>query len=89
MVILGDREEDLAVEEPGESNQTPNAVGGLAINKSYSEYLGSVPFHAIQLLVALLQAEKTKYIELTGDDLYRGSASIRSMRCAKEYEPEP
>lgn len=89
ITILGDREKDWAVEKPSECNWKPISVGGLTINKSYSEYLGSIPFHAIQLLVTLLQAEKTKYIELTGDALYRGSASIRSMHFEKEYEPEP
>jgi hypothetical protein len=79
VIILGDREKISALEKPEDYRYEPKAVGGLTIRGKESEFLGSVPFDAIQVLCLLLQTMKLKYLILSGQVLYRGSADIFSM----------
>jgi hypothetical protein len=88
IIILGDRKKISALEKPEECRYEPKAVGGLTVRGKESEFLGSVPFDAIQTLCLLLQAKKLKYIILSGEVLYRGSADIFSMHFQEHFSSE-
>jgi len=88
IIILGDREKISALERPGEYHYEPKAVGGLTIRGKESEFLGSVPFDAIQPLCQILQARKLKYLVLSGQVLYRGSSDIFSMSFQEHFSSE-
>lgn len=88
VIILGDREKTSALERPEEFRYEPKAVGGLTVRGTESEFLGSVPFDAIQTLCQILQARKLKYLVLSGQVLYRGSADIFSMRFQEHFSSE-
>ena len=88
VIILGDREKISALEKPEEYRYEPKAVGGLTVRGKASEFLGSVPFDAIQTLCLLLQAKKLKYLVLSGQVLHRGSADIFSMHFQEHFSSE-
>ena len=88
VIILGDREKISALEKPEEYRYEPKAVGGLTVRGKASEFLGSVPFDAIQTLCLLLQAKKLKYLILSGQVLHRGSADIFSMHFQEHFSSE-
>jgi hypothetical protein len=85
ITILGDREKVQALEHPDECRYEPKAVGSLKVKGKQSEFLGLVPFNAIQTLCILLQAGKLKYLVISGQELYRGSADIHSMRFQEHF----
>ena len=89
--ILGDRSEMAAVQRPGEVTSTPVAIGGLTLRGQQSDYLGSVPFDALWGVMAMLAANRVRYITLHGEALSRGRARIRSIGfhptfSAEDYE---
>lgn len=88
ITFSGDREKVQALEHPEEYRYEPKAVGGLMVRGKQSEFLGSVPFDAIETLCLLLQTGKIKYLVLTGQSLYRGDADITSIRFQKHFGPE-
>ena len=88
VIILGDREKISALERPEEYRYEPKAVGGLTVRGTESEFLGSVPFDAIQTLCQILQVRKLKYLVLSGQVLYRGSTDIFSMHFQEHFSSE-
>jgi hypothetical protein len=88
VIILGDREKISALERPEEYRYEPKAVGGLTVRGKESEFLGSVPFDAIQTLCQILQVRKLKYLVLSGQVLYRGSTDIFSMHFQEHFSSE-
>lgn len=85
VIIRGDREKTSALERPEEYCYESKAIGGLTVRGKESEFLGSVPFDAIQTLCQILQARKLKYLVLLGQVLYRGGADIFSMRFQEHF----
>ncbi len=89
VTILGDRRESHIVQKPEEyPDFQPKAVGRLTIRGKQREYLGSIPFDALNNIILLLQANKLKFIILSGPQLYRGTSSIRSIRFSKDFTRE-
>jgi hypothetical protein len=88
VIILGDRDKISALEKPEEYRYEPKAVGGLTVRGTESEFLGSVPFDAIQTLCQILQVRKLKYLVLSGQVLYRGSSDIFSMHFQEYFSSE-
>ncbi|WPZ34532.1 hypothetical protein T8K17_00020 [Thalassobaculum sp. OXR-137] len=88
LTILASRDEAKALEDSVEYAKPPLAVGSLTIRGAYTEYLGSMPFDALLGLTQWLSAGKIKMLDLYGDALYRGKALIRSMRFARDIDPE-
>ncbi len=86
--LLGSRNIVYVLEHPQEPVQEPKAIGGLTVRGKQSEFIGSLPQDAFQMLCFLLSDGKIKVLELTGKALYRGSADIRSIVFEKEYKPE-
>jgi hypothetical protein len=85
MIIIGDRRETFAAEKPEEVKWTPKAIGGLIASKSQAEYLGSVPFDTLQLIVSLLGMGKIKFLILSGEALYRSRTDIKSIHFEKDF----
>lgn len=89
IIILGDRRESHILLSPADyPGFEPKGVGTLTIRGKQSDYLGSIPFDAINNILLLLQAEKIKYLILSGQPLYRGTASIRSIHFSKDFTDE-
>lgn len=88
MIIMGDRRETFAVQQPEEVQWNPIAIGDFTINKNEAEYLGSLSFDVLHLIVSLLAAGKIRFLVLTGEELYRSRANIFSFHFENEYDPE-
>ncbi len=88
VILLGSRNIVYVLEHPQESVHEPKAIGGLTVRGKKAEYLGSIPQDIFQTLCFLISAGKIKVFEVTGKELYRGSADISSIRFEKEYKPE-
>ena len=88
LTILGSRDLIPALESPETCRHEPKAVGGLTIRGKVSDYTGSVPFDALVALVRLMDSGSVRFLDFTGEPLYRGHARIRSMSFEKEYKPD-
>jgi hypothetical protein len=89
VTIMANRREVHILNKPEDYYQfEPKAVGGLTIRGKDSEFLGSVPFDAFHMLCSMIGAGKIKYLVLSGQALYRGSADIRSMDFQEHYGSE-
>lgn len=89
VTILCNRRESHIVLKPEEYHQfEPKAVGTLTIRGKQSDYLGSMPFDALNNILLLLQTDKVKFIILSGPPLYRGSSLIRSICFSKDFTSE-
>lgn len=88
MAILGSRQQQVALNKPEEATWTVKGVGAFTVNKRTSEYIGSVPFDVVGPIVSLLGQGKLGFVSLSGEDLYRGSARMRSISFEKEYYEE-
>ena len=89
VTVMGSRKETRVVNKPEDYDSVePKAVGTMTIRGKQSELLCWVPFDAFQMLCSMLNAGKIKYLVLTGQSLYHGSADIRSMRFQEHFGPE-
>lgn len=86
--IIMDRRLVTVLESPEKFSQEPDRIGTLTVRGDHREYLGSLPFDAMQTLCLLLQGENLKYVILNGPALYRGSSEIRSIHFDRVYNPE-
>jgi len=86
--VLGDRAETAAVQRPAETTSTLSAIGGLTLRGQQSDFLGSIPFDALWGVMAMLAANRMRYITLHGEVLSRGGARIRSIGFQPTYDPE-
>lgn len=86
--IIMDRRYTTVLESPEKFSQEPERIGTLTIRGDHREYLGSLPFDAMQTICLLLQGENIKYVMLGGPSLYRGESAIRSIHFDKVYNPE-
>lgn len=87
VTIMGNRSETRVLNKPEDyHNFEPKAVGTLTIRGKQSEFLGWLPFDAFQTICSM--TARIKYLMLTGQSLYRGSADIRSMRFQEHFGPE-
>jgi hypothetical protein len=84
--IIGDRDIADIMEHPEKCLENPKSVGSLTIRGKRSEALCFVPFYALHTLCLLLHAEKFKFLVLTGQPLYRGSADVTAVHFEKEYK---
>ena len=89
VTVMTDRWKTRVLTKPDDCRQfEPKAVGGLTIRGKESNFLGSVPFDAFQMLCSMMNAGKIKYLVLDGQSLYRGDTDIRSMRFQEHFGPE-
>jgi hypothetical protein len=89
VTIMGSRRETRVVNKPEDYDSAePKAVGTITIRGKQSELLCWVPFDAFQMLCSMLNAGRIKYLILTGQSLYHGSADIRSMCFQEHFGPE-
>lgn len=86
--IIMDRRYTTVLESPEKFSKEPERIGTLTIRGENREYLGSLPFDAMQTICHLLQGENIKYVMLGGPSLYRGESAIRSIYFEKDYNPE-
>lgn len=87
--ILADRLLFRVLSHPEDFRQAePKSVGSLSIRGKKAEFLTSVPSDAYHSLCSMLAADKIKFIIITGQPLYHGSASIGSVRFEPTYRPE-
>ncbi len=80
--IIGDRQ------LIGRADNEPLAVGRLKMRGEHSEYLGSLPFDAAQIVPILALVEGYRFILLSGDQTRNGSARIRHMGFYRELDPD-
>jgi hypothetical protein len=62
------------------------SVGHLDARGERRSFLGTLPMSALWGLVPALDAGGIKFIQMTGDPLQRGSASIRWISFSRERE---
>ncbi len=77
-----------ALEDPQNCRSEPIALGTLNLRGKESNYLGTLPFDALQLLYILMKDGKIKFLILCGPLLSHGTSDIRSVHFEKEYIPE-
>ena len=85
--IMGDRRLIPLGEYPEKYDYEPKGIGTLTIRGKQSELSTWVPFDALHLLMYLLKEGEIKFLTLSGQYLYRGSANITSINFEKAYNP--
>lgn len=88
LVLLGDRDKVPVMEHPETCRWEPKAVGRLNLRGKTSEFLGSVPFDGLIFVSYLIESGRSKFLILSAESLYHGSAAVRSIRFSKDYGPD-
>ena len=86
--IMADRTETAAAQHPTEVTSTPVSIGGLTLRGQQSDYLGSIPYDSFWGVMAMLTANKVRYITLHGEALSRGRSRIRSIGFQPSFNAE-
>ena len=86
--LLADREIARAMADNKFSEQKTSAIGSLTSRGANSFYWGTIPFDSFPLVQEQLNAGKWKYIILSGEALYYGSALIDYLYFDETFDPE-
>jgi len=86
--IIGDRRYILLLQDPESKDYEPKGIGMLTIRGKQSECSTWIPCDILHPLAFLLNEKKIKFLILSGQPLYRGSADITSIYFEKEFNPE-
>lgn len=87
--ILGDRMMARALDSPDDfDDYEPKALGVLTVRGAQREYLGSLPMDVFPQISVLLGNGAYRYLDLHGQELYRGKSDIKSLRFEREIDPD-
>ena len=86
--LIADRETTRAMTDDKFSEQKPLAIGSLTSRGANTFYLGTIPFDSFPVIQDMLKAGKWKYIILSGEALYYGSARIDYLSFDETFDPE-
>jgi hypothetical protein len=86
--FLGDRRIPPDPRDSELSNWKPRCVGTITLRGETREFLGSLPFDSLPILIGLLETKRIKYVDLHGKAPSYGSAEIRSIHFLQKYNPE-
>lgn len=86
--LLADREMVRAMSDNKFSEPTPLAIGILTSRGTNTFCFGSIPFDSFPIIQERLKAGKWKYIILSGEALYYGSARIDYLSFDETFDPE-
>jgi hypothetical protein len=84
--ILGSRSLVKAVEDPENCRSEPHGVGHINLRGKVSDFILSIPVDLIHLVYELLKDQRIRFLDMSGDPLYRGFSFIRSASFEMERE---
>lgn len=88
LMFLGDREHKRTLEVPPQFKREPLGVGSVTVRGGRAEFLGSLPFDSLWGLVSALVAGTLHYVDLHGERLRYGRATIRSFTFCSQVDPD-
>jgi hypothetical protein len=93
VILLGDRDKMLALEEPPpdeppQPGLKPMNIGRITVRDDCPEFFGSIPIDAFWGLISALASGTLQFVNMYGERLRRGRAKIQSISVYSELDPD-